>query len=170
MTAILTWTRSSNHAFELCTFYLQGLTVLRVFFSIAVFVSTSLIGSIPLLAQGSLVIWLDGTKISPTQIDALVTHSMETAHVTGVGIAVLNGGKVVYLKTYGMGGTVMHLPLTPDSIMTAASLTKPVFATMVMQLVQQRIIDRDTPVYQYLPKPVARISTLQGPTAKPFSK
>jgi CubicO group peptidase (beta-lactamase class C family) len=30
--------------------------------------------------------------------------------------------------------------------MTAASLTKPVFATMVMQLVQEHVIDLDKPV------------------------
>jgi len=28
---------------------------------------------------------------------------MEAAHVTGVGIAVWNDGKIVYLKTYGRG-------------------------------------------------------------------
>jgi len=38
--------------------------------------------------------------------------------------------------------------------MTAASLTKPAFATMVMHLVQERIIDLDKPVYEYLPKPL----------------
>lgn len=38
--------------------------------------------------------------------------------------------------------------------MTAASLTKPVFATMVMQLVDEHVIELDKPVYEYLPKPL----------------
>lgn len=38
----------------------------------------------------SLVTRLDGTKISGVQIDSLVTHWMRTAHVTGVGIAIVN--------------------------------------------------------------------------------
>jgi CubicO group peptidase (beta-lactamase class C family) len=38
--------------------------------------------------------------------------------------------------------------------MTAASLTKPVFAAMVMQLVHERIIELDKPVYECLPKPL----------------
>jgi CubicO group peptidase (beta-lactamase class C family) len=38
--------------------------------------------------------------------------------------------------------------------MTAASLTKAAFATMVMQLVQNRVVDLDKPVYRYLPKPL----------------
>ena len=66
----------------------------------------------------------------------------------------MNDDKVVYLKTYGLRDKEKHLPLTPDSVMTAASLTKPVFATMVMQLVHERIIELDKPVYEYLPKPL----------------
>ncbi|HZW96095.1 MAG TPA: serine hydrolase domain-containing protein [Candidatus Eremiobacteraceae bacterium] len=79
---------------------------------------------------------------------------MDEANVTGVGIAIFNHDKVVYLKAYGLRDKERHLPLTPDSIMTAASLTKPAFATMVMQLVHERIIELDRPVYEYLPKPL----------------
>lgn len=79
---------------------------------------------------------------------------MDAAHVMGVGIAVWNDSKVVYLKTYGERNAKEHLPLTPDSVMTAASLTKPAFGTMVMQLVHEHLIELDKPVYQYLPKPL----------------
>jgi len=79
---------------------------------------------------------------------------MEAAHVTGAGIAVWNDKKVVYLKAYGVRDKEKQLPLTPDSVMTAASLTKPAFATMVMQLVHERVLELDKPVYQYLPKPL----------------
>jgi CubicO group peptidase (beta-lactamase class C family) len=37
--------------------------------------------------------------------------------------------------------------------MTGASFTKVAFAYMVMQLVQEKLLDLDKPVYQYLPKP-----------------
>jgi CubicO group peptidase (beta-lactamase class C family) len=112
------------------------------------------IGSVLLFAQQQSVTGLDGTKISSIQINTAITRSMDTAHVTGVGIAVWNEGKVVYLKTYGFRDTEKHLPLTPDSVMTAASLTKPAFATMVMQLVHEHVIELDKPVYEYLPKPL----------------
>ncbi len=107
-----------------------------------------------LFAQKSSIVRLDGSNISAAEVDATVTQWMEKAHVTGVGIAVFDDGKVAYLKTYGARDAEKHLPLTPDSVMTAASLTKPVFATMVMQLVHEHIIDLDRPVYEYLPKPL----------------
>lgn len=138
---------------------------MRVFSRIAVVALTIVVSSVFLVAQHLPVTRLDGSKISMTQIDAAVAHWMEVTSVTGVGIAVWIGGEGVYLKTYGTRNTAEHLPLTPDSIMTAASLTKPVFATMVMELVQQRIIDLDKPVYEYLPKPLpeySRYSDLAG--------
>jgi CubicO group peptidase (beta-lactamase class C family) len=105
-------------------------------------------------AQPRQVTRLDGSSISPRQIDATVNQLMRTARVTGVGIAVLNGARVVYLKAYGLRDTEHHLLLTPDSVMTAASLTKSAFATMVMQLVEERVVDLDKPVCEYLPKPL----------------
>jgi CubicO group peptidase (beta-lactamase class C family) len=79
---------------------------------------------------------------------------MNPAKVTGVGIAILNDGKIVYLKTYGFRDLKKSRPLTPDSVMSAASFTKVAFAYMVMQLVQEGVLDLDRPVYQYLPKPL----------------
>jgi CubicO group peptidase (beta-lactamase class C family) len=108
---------------------------------------------------------LDGSKITSQEIDAAVEKSMQAARVTGAGIAIFNRGQIVYLKAYGFRDTEKHLPLTPDSILTAASLSKSAFATMVMTLVHDGIIDLDKPVYEYLPKPLPeypRYSDLSG--------
>ena len=115
---------------------------------------TIVIGSVCVSAQQRSVVRLDSSKISSSEIDTEVTRLMELAHVTGVGIAILNDGKVAYVKSYGFRDKEKQLPLTPDSVMTAASLTKPVFATMVLQLVHEDIIELDKPVYEYLPKPL----------------
>ena len=97
---------------------------------------------------------LDGSKITPAEIDATIVRLMRAAEVTGAGLAILNDGKIAYLKTYGVRDKDKNLPLTENSVMTGASFTKVVFAYMVMQLVQERILDLDKPVYRYLPKPL----------------
>jgi len=97
---------------------------------------------------------LDGSTISASEIDATVTRLMRAARVTGAGIALFNDRKVVYLKTYGYRDKENALPLTENSVMTAASLTKSAFACLVMQLVQEGVLSLDKPVYQYLPKPL----------------
>jgi CubicO group peptidase (beta-lactamase class C family) len=106
----------------------------------------------PLEAQQSTVTRLDGSKMTCSQIDSVVTHLMEVSHVTGAGIAIFNEGKIAFLKAYGIRDKENHLPLTPDSVMPAESLTKSAFATMVMQLVEQKVIDLDKPIHRYLPK------------------
>jgi CubicO group peptidase (beta-lactamase class C family) len=107
----------------------------------------------------------DGSPIAASQIDERVGQLMQPAHVTGVGIALFHGGKIVYLKAYGYRDTEKGLPLTSDSIMTSASLSKAAFASLVMLLAQQRTIDVDKPILQYLPKPLSdypRYADLKG--------
>jgi len=93
---------------------------------------------------------LDGSTIPAAQIDATVNRLIGAAKVPGLGLAILNDRKIVYLKAYGLRNTEKKLPMTPDTVMTAASLTKSTFAYMVMQLVQEGVLDLDKPLYQYL--------------------
>src|SRR4051794_20159168 len=86
------------------------------------------------------VVRLDGTRIEPPQIDTTVMRSMQQIGIPGIGIALFNHGTVVYSRAYGQRDLAGHKPLTPDSVMTAASLTKPVFAVLVLQLVEQRVL------------------------------
>jgi CubicO group peptidase (beta-lactamase class C family) len=97
---------------------------------------------------------LDGSTISAAAVAATVMRLMDAGKVTGVGVTIFNSKKVVYSKAFGFRDQEKNLPLTPDSVLLAASLTKSIFAYMVMQLVEERVIDLDKPVYQYLPKPL----------------
>ena len=113
-----------------------------------------LIGGVCALAQTTLVPRLDGSKISGGEIDQTVNRLMKAAEVTGVSLAVFDHGKIAYLKSYGFRDKEKNLPLTVDSVMSAASISKSTFAYMVMQLVDKGLFDLDKPIYQYLPKPL----------------
>jgi CubicO group peptidase (beta-lactamase class C family) len=112
------------------------------------------IGALPAIGQQATVTRLDGSKISSTEIDGTVARLMKAAEVPGVGIAIFNKGKIVYLKAYGVRDEEKNLPLTVDSVMSAASFSKVAFAYLVMRLVDEKALDLDRPVYQYLPKPL----------------
>jgi CubicO group peptidase (beta-lactamase class C family) len=96
----------------------------------------------------------DGKPLTASTIDSTVTQLMQAAHITGAGIAILSHGEVAYLKAYGLRDTEKKFPLTPDSVMTAASLSKAAFATVVMHVVQTGILNLDKPIVEYLPKPL----------------
>jgi CubicO group peptidase (beta-lactamase class C family) len=114
------------------------------------------IGAFPFaaMARDATVTRLDGTPISVAEIDATVIRTMREAHVPGIGIALFNHGNIVYTKAYGVRDGASDKPLTPDSVMTAASLTKVAFAVMVLQLAKEASVDLDRPVVEYLPKPL----------------
>lgn len=80
---------------------------------------------------------LDGSTIAAQEVDATVTRLLHDARVTAAGIAIFNDGRVVYEKAYGLRDVDAALPLTVDTVMTAASLSKAAFASMVMQLVDE---------------------------------
>jgi CubicO group peptidase (beta-lactamase class C family) len=94
---------------------------------------------------------LDGSRMSFVDIDAFVLPLMQAAQVPGLGIAVLNDRRIVYLKTFGERDRESHLPLTPDSVMTGASFTKTAFAYLALQLVDEGRLDLDRPIHMYLP-------------------
>jgi hypothetical protein len=48
---------------------------------------------------------------------------MNAAQVTGVGLAIFNDRRPVYVKAYGFRDTDQHMPLSTSSVMTAASFT-----------------------------------------------
>jgi CubicO group peptidase (beta-lactamase class C family) len=66
----------------------------------------------------------------------------------------IRGGRVVYLHSFGARNVTAATSLDPDTVMYGASLTKAVFATMVMQLVDEKRLDLDRSIGDYLPKPL----------------
>jgi CubicO group peptidase (beta-lactamase class C family) len=79
---------------------------------------------------------------------------MHAAEVTGVVITIFNDRKIAYQKAYGVRDKEKNLPLSVDSVMTAASFSKVAVAYLVMQLLDKGLIDLDKPVYQYLAEPL----------------
>ena len=97
---------------------------------------------------------LDNRQLSENAVDRLVTRMMDANHVTGVGIAVIRKGKIVFIKGYGHAVAENGTPLTPATIMYGASLTKATFAWMLMQLVDEGKVDLDKPIGDYLSRPL----------------
>jgi CubicO group peptidase (beta-lactamase class C family) len=86
-------------------------------------------------------------------IDAEVNKIMTETHSNGIAVAVVDHGKVGYVHAYGIRDAKGE-PLTTDTIMYGASLTKMVFAYTVMQLVDQGKLNLDTPLKDDLDNPL----------------
>jgi CubicO group peptidase (beta-lactamase class C family) len=79
---------------------------------------------------------------------------MDTAEVTGLCLGIINDNKIAYVKTYGYKNAGKDQLIDTATCFYAASLAKPLFAYLVMQLVDNGVIDLDKPLSAYLPKPL----------------
>jgi len=110
--------------------------------------------AMPLLAQQKNLKKPDGGSISAQKIDQIVKKLMDTAGVTGLCLGIINDNKPAYVKAYGYKNKADGTLMDTSTCLYGASLAKPLFGYLVMQLVQQGVIDLDKPLYTYLPKPL----------------
>ena len=96
---------------------------------------------------------LAGTIPRDQAIDAEVQKIMTRTHANGMAVAVIDHGKVGYVHAYGIRNAKGD-PLTTDTVMYGASLTKTVFAYTVMQLVDQGKLNLDVPIKDDLDSPL----------------
>jgi len=88
------------------------------------------------------------------EVDAIVRNLMDSAGVTGLDVGIVRDNKVVYVKSYGYRNGPEGKLGDTATCMYGASLSKAVFAYLVMQLVGEGVIDLDKPLYTYLPRPL----------------
>lgn len=104
-------------------------------------------------------------------LDALAAQAMSDWRVPGVAIAVVQDGKVIYAKGYGVRDIDKKLPVTTDTLFAIGSISKSFTALNFAILNDQGKVDWDQPVRRYLPEfemydPVA---TLQATPRDLFS-
>jgi CubicO group peptidase (beta-lactamase class C family) len=97
---------------------------------------------------------LDGSFLSSSKADSIIRKLMHDGKVMGLCISVLNDNRPVYTRAFGLKNNQTKEALDTATVLYGASLSKAVFAFLVMQLVQQRVIDLDKPIYKYLDKPL----------------
>jgi CubicO group peptidase (beta-lactamase class C family) len=87
-------------------------------------------------------------------IDAEALRLMAAENVQGMALAVIEEGRVVHVAAYGRRNVERNLPLTTDTVMYGASLTKTAFAYMLLQLVDEGRLNLDASVAELLPRPL----------------
>ena len=94
-------------------------------------------------------------------IAKLARQAMKDTGAQGLAVAVIDGGQVHSVQAFGKRNAQGD-PLTTDTVMYGASLTKAVFAYTVMQLVEEGKVALDTPVAAYLAKPLPEYGNIDA--------
>lgn len=85
-----------------------------------------------------------------SEIDSYILGQMKDLDIPGVAIGIVRGDQVVYTQGYGVADDADRA-MTPDTPFLIASLSKPITALGIMQLVEEGKINLDAPIQTYLP-------------------
>jgi CubicO group peptidase (beta-lactamase class C family) len=83
------------------------------------------------------------------ELDTLIPALMDSGEVTGLSIAITADTGIVWSGGFGIRNSDTRESVEANSVFEAASLSKPVFAYAVLQLVDQGVLDLDTPIADY---------------------
>lgn len=76
-------------------------------------------------------------------------RQMRALGVPGIAIAVVEGGEVAWSRGFGLAHAERGTPVDGDTLWEVASLSKPVFAYAVLQLVDRGELALDAPLVEY---------------------
>lgn len=120
---------------------------------------SSLIGSLPaLVLLGAFCL---GAQASPLQrsqeeprfarvIEHEIPIIMKDARIQGVAVGLIVDGKLAYARGFGYADHAGKVPVTPDTVFVAASLSKPIASWVAMSLAAQGRLHLDEPVADLL--------------------
>ena len=83
-------------------------------------------------------------------IEKLTPELMEELKVPGVSISIIYDKSIFYSKSFGIADANTKMQVDEKTMFEACSMSKPVFAYVVLKLVEQGKLELDKPLYNYL--------------------
>lgn len=96
----------------------------------------------------------------PAATQAVAQEVFTRWGVPGAAIGILRDGEAAF-ASFGVASLETQQPVTPETLFRVASISKPFTATLVMTLVNDGLLDLDTPIAEYLPG----VALSDGPAA-----
>jgi CubicO group peptidase (beta-lactamase class C family) len=96
----------------------------------------------------------DGTpsKSLIADLEKQIPQLMEEAKVPGLSIAIIKDGNLFWRRGFGVKDATSKETVDNDTVFSAGSTSKPVFAYAVMKLREKGLMDLDTPLTKYTPE------------------
>lgn len=96
----------------------------------------------------------DGTPAGTLarELEQRIPIWMREASVPGVGLALIAEARIAWSRGFGVRDTGTRVPIDRRTMFEAASMSKPVFAYVVMKLCETGVMDLDRPLTEYTPE------------------
>jgi methyl acetate hydrolase len=95
------------------------------------------------------------------QMSSVLREPAESGAIPGVVATVADAGGTIFEAGFGKRDATSGAPMTPDTVVWIASMTKAVTATCAMQLVEQGKLSLNEPIATIVPE-LGRVQVLEG--------
>jgi len=85
------------------------------------------------------------------KINTYINTVLKEWNAAGIGVGIVKDGEVIFSEGFGLRNVEEKLPVTPNTLFVLASVTKPFVTAAMSMLVDDGLLDWDTPVRTYLP-------------------
>lgn len=92
-----------------------------------------------------------GKQLNTVEFEKKIKNAMDSLQVEGMSIAIINNGKIVFNKGFGVTNILSKKKVSKSTFFEAGSLSKPVFAFFVLKLAKEGKLNIDKPLAEYLP-------------------
>src|SRR5262249_41624313 len=99
------------------------------------------------IAWGSVSLGIPATRAD--EIDDLVYTRMAERQVPGLPLGVVEDGRLIKVKGYGLANVELKVPATEETIYQSGSVGKQFTATLIMMLVEEGTIDLTDPIVNF---------------------
>ena len=86
------------------------------------------------------------------EVDNLLNSAVLNKEVIGISALIYDEGSVIYKNSYGLRDRERKSPVETDTVWRIFSMTKPVTATIIMDLQEEKKLNLSDPVSLYIPE------------------
>src|ERR1051325_2985511 len=90
--------------------------------------------------------------VTASQLDSIIRKTVAEKHVVGLSVGVMQNGKVILNKGYGVRDLATKAPVTSQTMFAVGSVTKQFTCTAAMMLAEQGKLSFSDPVSKWYPK------------------
>jgi len=93
----------------------------------------------------------NGRMVNVDAFNKEVEHMMDDIGIPGMSLAVIDSGRIVYFHPYGIRRVGDKEKVAKETVFDGCSLSKSFLAFVAYQLADEKKLDLDKPMYEYLP-------------------
>jgi CubicO group peptidase (beta-lactamase class C family) len=110
-------------------------------------VALALIAPLPRVAHAQ----AQTQTVTAAQLDSIIQKSVADKHIVGLSVGVMQNGKVILARGYGVRDLASKAAVTPQTMFAVGSVTKQFTCTALLMLAEQKKLAIDDPISKWYP-------------------